>query len=55
MLPLLPRLALVVADAGYYGYELLCDLLAAHVFLTLGKVKRAQPHCASRDSRSFPW
>jgi len=35
MLKDLPRLALVVADAGYYGYELISELIGAGVFFLI--------------------
>ena len=35
MLHLLPKLALVVADAGYYGYELILTLTRANVYYLL--------------------
>ena len=35
MLALLPKLALVVTDAGYYGYELILRLMRAEVFFLI--------------------
>lgn len=35
MLKVLPRLALIVADAGYFGYELISELIRAGVFFLI--------------------
>jgi hypothetical protein len=35
MIPLLPKLALIVADAGYVGYELTCALMDANVWFLI--------------------
>jgi len=62
MLKHLPRLALVVADAGYYGYQLLQALMAAKVFflirmssnVTLYTLQKT-PLTEYREGRVYYW
>jgi len=47
MLPLLPRLALLVTDAGYVGYHVVRTLLAAKVFFLMRMSMRAKQETES--------